>query len=533
MTVQNGSQKRFACLLSLFQIVIVLGFAFLAEYDPESAQPGTSETAKLSELDQQYPMAMDIQMMLFVGFGFLMTFLKHSGYSALVLTMTIIVTSVEWFILLLGLTRLNEQQTTFGIAWSDVVDGSLASATVLISFGAVIGKISPLQCLVMVILETPLYLANLHIGYSLLTALDAGGTIFIHAFGAYFGLGISFALRNQDVKASLHRQTSSVMSDHFSFLGTMILWVYWPSFNAYVLDGDEKQRAYINTYLSMCSSTITTLIASSICGEARRFTPSHVQNASLAGGVIVGAVANMMLTPFGALLAGGLAGLLSTFGYQVLQDKVLNLGIHDTCGVHNLHGLPGLFGGILSILLAGIATETKYREGLYDVFPPLVPYNTSFLELQSHNHSLQQGLGRTSWEQGLFQGVSLLVTLSIAIFGGVLTGYAMRFDIFNGNMSDQDLYDDELFFDIPEKDEYVQAFIKRSNSTGVFSPQILVNGKHPPPQIDLNIIRGQPDQYDNPAFTDLDEPSGRLPRSTRSSSESTVLGINSQRGKHE
>lgn len=53
----------------------------------------------------------------------------------------------------------------------------------------------------------------------------------------------------------------------------------------------------------------------------KRFTPSDVQNASLAGGVIVGAVANMMLTPFGALIAGGLAGLLSTFGYQVLQVR--------------------------------------------------------------------------------------------------------------------------------------------------------------------------------------------------------------------
>lgn len=40
-----------------------------------------------------------------------------------------------------------------------------------------------------------------------------------------------------------------------------------------------------------------------------------------------------------------------------------NMGIHDTCGVHNLHGLPGLFGGLLSVLLAGIATKTKYNEG--------------------------------------------------------------------------------------------------------------------------------------------------------------------------
>ena len=36
------------------------------------------------------------------------------------------------------------------------------------------------------------------------------------------------------------------------------------------------------------------------------------------------------------------------------------LKIHDSCGVHNLHGMPGLFGGLLSVLLAGIATPETY-----------------------------------------------------------------------------------------------------------------------------------------------------------------------------
>ena len=38
--------------------------------------------------------------------------------------------------------------------------------------------------------------------------------------------------------------------------------------------------------------------------------------------------------------------------------KLLNL--HDTCGVHNLHGLPGILGGLLSILMAAIANEEDY-----------------------------------------------------------------------------------------------------------------------------------------------------------------------------
>lgn len=40
-----------------------------------------------------------------------------------------------------------------------------------------------------------------------------------------------------------------------------------------------------------------------------------------------------------------------------LLDK---LKIHDTCGVNNLHGMPGLFGGLLSVLIAGIASSDVY-----------------------------------------------------------------------------------------------------------------------------------------------------------------------------
>lgn len=42
----------------------------------------------------------------------------------------------------------------------------------------------------------------------------------------------------------------------------------------------------------------------------------HIQNAALAGGVIVGTSGEMMLTPFGALAAGFLAGTVSTLGYK-------------------------------------------------------------------------------------------------------------------------------------------------------------------------------------------------------------------------
>ena len=49
----------------------------------------------------------------------------------------------------------------------------------------------------------------------------------------------------------------------------------------------------------------------------------HLQNATLAGGVSVGACADMMLTPGGSLIIGSLAGILSVCGFQYIQVRVL------------------------------------------------------------------------------------------------------------------------------------------------------------------------------------------------------------------
>ncbi|MEK7772574.1 MAG: ammonium transporter, partial [Pseudomonadota bacterium] len=79
-------------------------------------------------------------------------------------------------------------------------------------------------------------------------------------------------------------------------------------------------------------------------------------NAALAGGVAIGSVCDVV-SPAGAFGIGLLAGAISVLGYVFLQPLLESkFKIVDTCGVHNLHGMPGLLGGFSAFLVVpGVA----------------------------------------------------------------------------------------------------------------------------------------------------------------------------------
>ena len=70
----------------------------------------------------------------------------------------------------------------------------------------------------------------------------------------------------------------------------------------------------------------------------RKITMEHVQNATLAGGVAMGTAASMPVQPFGALLIGGCAGILSVVGYSFI--KVFLLLITTKKSFENTHFSP-------------------------------------------------------------------------------------------------------------------------------------------------------------------------------------------------
>merc|ERR1712151_273281 len=304
-----------------------------------------------------YNFYVGVALMMFVGFGYLMTFLKSCGLGAVGYTMMITCVGVEVAIIC-------EVAFTAGFAFPlqvgmmSFMNGNFAVAAVLISFGGLIGKLSPTQALVLTAIELKCYCANkVYFLTNQMEIVDCGGTIIIHVFGAYFGLAACKAL-GPAKESPLNG--SSYTSDLFSLVGTVFLWLYWPSFVAGGLtDATEQNYAIMNTVLALLASTVTTFALTPLL-SGNKLTTVPIQNATLAGGVSIGATANLITGhgAFGAVLVGMLAGAISCVGFC----KPLIPGEYDTCGINNLHGMPGIFGGLVSAAIPLLLKATPDAE---------------------------------------------------------------------------------------------------------------------------------------------------------------------------
>jgi ammonium transporter Rh len=80
------------------------------------------------------------------------------------------------------------------------------------------------------VFELFFYMLNFEIGYIQLKTVDIGGSMYIHAFGAIFGLACSYFASPKNCHNNKNN-AASYTSNVIAMVGTIFLWLFWPSFN--------------------------------------------------------------------------------------------------------------------------------------------------------------------------------------------------------------------------------------------------------------------------------------------------------------
>ncbi|XP_037374622.2 ammonium transporter Rh type A [Talpa occidentalis] len=409
---------KFPLMALGLEITMIVLFALFVEYEVEQhivQHPNSTSSASMDRSLELYPLFQDVHVMIFVGFGFLMTFLKKYGFSSVGINLLIAALGLQWGTIAQGLLHSHGEKIHIGI--KSMINADFSTATALISFGAVLGKTSPVQMLIMTIIEITIFAGNEHLVVEKFQASDVGASMTIHAFGAYFGLAVAGILYRPGLRMGHDNEESVYHSDLFAMIGTLFLWMFWPSFNSAIAEpADNQYRAIVNTYFSLAACVVTAYALSSLVEHRGKLDMVHIQNATLAGGVAVGTCADMAINPYGSMIIGSVAGMVSVLGYKFLTPFfATKLRIQDTCGVHNLHGLPGLVGGLAGIVAVAMKSSDMYKVAM--------------------------------------QAAALGSSIGTAIVGGLITGLILKIPIW-GQPSDQTCYDDSVYWEVPVHREH-------------------------------------------------------------------------------
>ncbi len=258
------------------------------------------------------------------------------------------------------------QQFYFDAVWTEalLIRAVICAITVVIAIGVFLGTCKMWHYLLVGVLFAPVYALIEWImlgGSSAITdllggATDPGGSILVHMCAAYFGIGVALAIRNK--KAFDDPMYTSTHSVSFVWLASMILWVLWPAFVTSLLAPQDVLLGTITCYMAGLGSIISAYVVCMVLqGKVNPLTYTY---AMLAGPVAIGA-ALLVVGPWGALLIGIMAGALSAICFTYLQPWFCSkLGVLDVMGVHNLHGMAGWFGALITCFIVGSVANLGY-----------------------------------------------------------------------------------------------------------------------------------------------------------------------------
>ncbi|MCC4276107.1 ammonium transporter [Marinomonas communis] len=168
---------------------------------------------------------------------------------------------------------------------------------------------------------------------------DFAGSVVVHGVGGWVALAAILLLGTRNGRFRQGKLVAFAPSNiPFLALGAWILCIGWFGFNvmsAQTLDGVSGLVA-VNSLMAMVGGVLTAMLIG-------KNDPGFIHNGPLAGLVAVCAGSDVM-HPIGALITGGIAGILFTVLFTWIQQKLHS--VDDVLGVWPLHGICGAWGGI-------------------------------------------------------------------------------------------------------------------------------------------------------------------------------------------
>ena len=414
----------FGIIEALIIVLLAIFFETKIKYKEDNILPGTNSENNSSN----YGLLRDMNIMAFVGFGMLHTILRRNSWISISINILLIAISVQLALFFNYLWKIAFIEK-FGDENFDLIylmKAIFISSSVLITSGCVIGKISMIQYIILAIFETILSSLNYQLCETKLKVIDYGGALYIHTFGAIFGIAVSTVLFcSTKIKQSFQNYNYLNKSNYFSnittFLGMIILFCYFPSFNS-ALAGKEKfsnidmstdlpyymrmskkfrQRGRYNTYFSLLGSVMGTFITSGFFNNGR-FVFEEIIFGCISGAIIISGCSTVCLSFWGSIIIGTLGGIISVIFLSKIKPFFVKWGLKDTCNIILIHGINGLLGSLITpIIITALRDDEEIKT-----------YLTSRGKLPKKQSPIQIG--------------AIFITIGISFIGGIATGYLMK-----------------------------------------------------------------------------------------------------------
>jgi Amt family ammonium transporter len=209
------------------------------------------------------------------------------------------------------------------------------------------------------------FLPSLGVGFH-----DFAGSTVVHTIGGFVALAGAIVLGPR-LGRTFKRDGGGPMLPHdltIAASGGLLLWFGWYGFNPgstlSAMDFQGIGRVAANTTLAACAAGLTALAYA--YGLNKKWDVSFTVNGFLAGLVAITCPC-YWVTPTGAILLGGVAGVLVVLGVELLEW----LRIDDPIGAVPVHGLCGIW-GTLSLGL--------FASGQFGASGPISPDNSVALK---------------------------------------------------------------------------------------------------------------------------------------------------------